>query len=335
MIEDSVIHTSLLNEDPEYENNIRPRSIDEFIGQERLVENLKIFIQAARERNEPLEHMLFYGPPGLGKTTLSTIISREMQSQLHITSGPAIERAGDLAALLTNLQAFDVLFIDEIHRLKSHVEEILYGAMEDGVIDIMIGKGPTAKSMRIDVAPFTLVGATTRLSALSAPLRDRFGAIMKLDFYESNHMMRIVERSSQILGVTINSEASRILGNCSRGTPRIANRLLRRMRDFAQVEKLSIIHEHFVINTLSKLHVDQYGLDNTDKQLLSTLEYKFAGGPVGVSTLAAALSEEKMTIEEVYEPFLLQLGFIERTARGRKITQRGKEYIYQINKKNS
>jgi len=310
-----------------YEETIRPHVLKEFVGQKDLKENLSIFIQAANERQESLEHILFYGPPGLGKTTLSMIISQEIGSKLHTSSGPIIEKSGDLAAILTNLEPFDVLFIDEIHRMKSNIEEVLYSAMEDGVLDIMIGKGPTAKSMRIDIAPFTLVGATTKLSSVSAPLRDRFGSVMKLAFYNDDEMAKIVQRSARILEINIDDKASFELGKRSRGTPRITNRLLRRIRDFAQVGKIKNIDTNFVLRGLERLHIDKEGLNKQDRDLLLTIWEKFQGGPVGVSTLAASLSEEDSTIEEVYEPFLMQIGFLQRTPRGRVITERGKKYL--------
>lgn len=313
-----------------FEDTLRPRKLEDFVGQDGLVSNLKVFIQAAMQRGEPLEHILFYGPPGLGKTTLSMIISHEMSSKLHVTAGPVIERAGDLAALLTNLAPNDVLFIDEIHRLRPNVEEILYTAMEDGVLDIMIGKGPTAKSMRIDIVPFTLVGATTRLSAVSSPLRDRFGSTHKLEFYEPTELKKILGRTANILNVMLQEEALEELAKRSRGTPRIANRLLRRVRDFAQVEKKEKVDSDFVHSTLERLHVDAHGLDRNDLHLLETIQNKFGGGPVGLTTLAAALSEESATIEDVYEPFLLQKGFIQRTARGRTITEKGREYLSKL-----
>lgn len=333
MIQDQVIPPTspqVQTDEKIFEENLRPRNLVEFVGQDRLISNLKVFIQAALERGESLEHILFYGPPGLGKTTLSMIISSEMGSRLHVTAGPAIERAGDLAALLTNLGPHDVLFIDEIHRLRPNVEEILYTAMEDRVLDIMIGKGPMAKSMRIDLAPFTLVGATTRLSALSSPLRDRFGSTHKMEFYDFAEVQKILERTADILKVQFQPEAFYELSKRSRGTPRIANRLLRRMRDFAQVERLENISADFVSSALEKLHVDSEGLDRQDRQLLETIQNKFGGGPVGISTLAASLSEEPATIEDVYEPFLLQQGFIQRTPRGRVITERGKEYLGKV-----
>jgi len=333
MIQDQVIPPTspqVQTDEKIFEENLRPRNLIEFVGQDRLISNLKVFIQAALERGESLEHILFYGPPGLGKTTLSMIISSEMGSRLHVTAGPAIERAGDLAALLTNLGPHDVLFIDEIHRLRPNVEEILYTAMEDRVLDIMIGKGPMAKSMRIDLSPFTLVGATTRLSALSSPLRDRFGSTHKMEFYDFAEVQKILERTADILKVQFQPEAFYELSKRSRGTPRIANRLLRRMRDFAQVERLENISADFVSSALEKLHVDSEGLDRQDRQLLETIQNKFGGGPVGISTLAASLSEEPATIEDVYEPFLLQQGFIQRTPRGRVITERGKEYLGKV-----
>lgn len=335
MIEDfsqttRVIEPVVAQEEQKFERSLRPKRLAEFIGQPQLVENLSIFMQAANKRKEPLEHVLFYGPPGLGKTTLSLIISQEMSSHLHTTSGPAIERQGDLAALLTNLAPHDVLFIDEIHRIKPHVEEILYSAMEDNVLDIMIGKGPTAKSMRIDIAPFTLVGATTKLSSLSSPLRDRFGSVMKLDFYNDEDLGEIILRSGKLMNMHLDIPASLMLARSARGTPRIANRLLRRVRDFADIAEVSQIDESFVLSCLKRLSVDTNGLDHNDVRLLSLMIRNYNGGPVGISTLAAALAEEPQTLEEVYEPYLLQQGFIQRTPRGRMITEKGRLYVGEL-----
>ena len=334
MLEENNIHDRIISSkehihDLKDEDHIRPQILSDFVGQSDLVSNLKIFIQAAQERKEALEHILFYGPPGVGKTTLSMIIAHEIGSNMHVTSGPIIERPADLAALLTSLQPFDILFIDEIHRMRPNTEEILYSAMEDGYFDIMLGKGTSAKAMRITLEPFTLVGATTKLSALSSPLRDRFGSTMKLGFYNEKEMHTIIKRSARILNLNIEDAAAIELGKRSRGTPRIGNRLLRRVRDFAQIEKQNMVDLTFVQYALSKLFVDSYGLDDNDKKLLTIIIDKFSGGPVGLTTLAAALSEEVDTIETVYEPFLLQMGFLERTSRGRKITDLGKRYIYK------
>ena len=302
------------------EIGLRPLRLKDYIGQEPIKANLEVFIQAARQRGEPLDHVLLSGPPGLGKTTLASIIAREMGSSIHITSGPAIERPGDLAGILTNLQPGDVLFIDEIHRLSRAVEEVLYPGMEDYCLDIVLDKGPAARSIRLQISPFTLVGATTRAGAVSAPLRDRFGVINRLEFYTPEQLQLIVTRSAGILGIEIGPSGSEEIARRSRGTPRIANRLLRRIRDFAQVEGQGVIDLAVAQNALQRLEIDAIGLDSSDRRLLLTMAEKFDGGPVGVETLAAAISEETTTIEDVYEPFLLQLGFINRTPRGRVLT---------------
>ena len=315
--EQRVISSSYQKEDTEIENSLRPKTLDEYIGQEKAKMQLDIFIKAARFRGEQLDHVLLYGPPGLGKTTLSAIIANEMGANLKVTSGPAIERAGDLAAILTNLMDNDVLFIDEIHRLNRTVEEILYPAMEDGCLDIIIGKGPSARSIRIDLPKFTLVGATTRSGMLTSPLRDRFGVILNLDLYETEDLYKIINRSANILGVEIDHESKLELARRSRGTPRIANRLLKRVRDFAQVKGDGKIYSNIADDALEMFQVDKEGLDSVDKRLMLAVIQKFGGGPVGVETLAASIGEDRETIEEVYEPYLIQKGFLSRTPRGR------------------
>ena len=301
------------------EASLRPRRFEEYIGQEKARNNLSVFIQAAKQRKEPLDHVLLYGPPGLGKTTLAGIIASEMGVNLRVTTGPAIEKAGDLAGLLTNLNEFDVLFIDEIHRLNRSVEEILYPAMEDFAFDIVIGKGPAARSLRMDLPKFTLVGATTRAGLLTAPLRDRFGVISRLEMYSIEELTRIVKRSAGILKVEIEEDGAREIAMRARGTPRIANRLLKRVRDFAQIRADGIVTGVVAKASLDLLEVDQLGLDNVDRNVLNTMIYKFNGGPVGLDTLAAATGEDATTIEDVYEPYLLQLGFISKTPRGRMV----------------
>ncbi len=303
-----------------YELNLRPRTLDEFIGQERIKENLKIFIAAARLRKEPLDHVLFCGPPGLGKTTLSTIIANELIVSIKTTAGPVLERAGDLAAILTNLTDRDILFIDEIHRMPRVVEEIMYPAMEDFNLDIIIGQGPNARTLKLNLPKFTLVGATTRTGLLTSPLRDRFGVIFRLDFYIPEELKEIVVRSSRLLHIKIEDEAALEIAKRARGTPRIANRLLKRIRDFAQVKGDGMIDMDITRKSLKALDVDSHGLDELDRKFLLTLIEKFGGGPVGIDTIAAALREDKETLEDVYEPYLLQEGFIERTPRGRLAT---------------
>lgn len=303
-----------------FENKLRPQSFDEYVGQKEVKGNLSVFCQAAKKRGEPLDHTLFYGPPGLGKTTLAMILASEMGSQLRITSGPALEKPGDLAAILTNLQEHDILFIDEVHRLRRPVEEILYSAMEDFAIDLVVGKGPSARTMRLSVPRFTLVGATTKASMLANPLRDRFGHVEKLRFYEIDEIQKILERSARILDIKIDSEASLRLAGSARKTPRIANRLLRRMRDFAEILHQGDITDHVVTKGLKDLSIDHRGLDFADQQFLTALCEKFGGGPVGLSTIAAAIGEDESTVEDMIEPFLIQEGFLQKTSRGRVVT---------------
>lgn len=315
--EDRIITSSMQNDDVDIENNLRPKLLADYLGQEKAKEQLSIFIEAAKNRNEPLDHVLLYGPPGLGKTTLASIIASEMGVNLRITSGPAIERAGDLAAILTNLNENDVLFIDEIHRINRSVEEVLYPAMEDYCIDIIIGKGPSARSIRLDLPKFTLIGATTRAGMLTNPLRDRFGVICKLDYYTVDELTQIVIRSAKILGAEIEHRGAVEIARRSRGTPRIANRLLKRVRDYAQVRADGNITSEVADQALEMIGVDSLGLDYVDEKLLLTIINKFKGGPVGLDTLAASIGEDRNTIEDVYEPYLLQLGFINRSPRGR------------------
>ena len=315
-----IITTENLEEDVKIESHLRPQLLDDYIGQEKAKEILKVYITAARERGEALDHVLFYGPPGLGKTTLAGIIANEMHVNIKITSGPAIEKPGEMAAILNNLQEGDVLFVDEIHRLNRQVEEVLYPAMEDYAIDIMIGKGASARSIRLDLPKFTLVGATTRVGMLTAPLRDRFGVIHRLEFYTVEELKRIIARSAKVLDVGIDDAGATALARRSRGTPRLANRLLKRVRDFAQVTYDGYITEDVANYALDLLDVDKCGLDQTDRNLLMTIIERFDGGPVGLDTLAASLSEDSGTIEDVYEPYLLKNGFIQRTPRGRIVT---------------
>lgn len=315
-----IITTENLEEDVKIESHLRPQLLDDYIGQEKAKEILKVYITAARERGEALDHVLFYGPPGLGKTTLAGIIANEMHVNIKITSGPAIEKPGEMAAILNNLQEGDVLFVDEIHRLNRQVEEVLYPAMEDYAIDIMIGKGASARSIRLDLPKFTLVGATTRVGMLTAPLRDRFGVIHRLEFYTVEELKRIIARSAKVLDVGIDDAGATALARRSRGTPRLANRLLKRVRDFAQVKYDGYITEDVANYALDLLDVDKCGLDQTDRNLLMTIIERFDGGPVGLDTLAASLSEDSGTIEDVYEPYLLKDGFIQRTPRGRIVT---------------
>ena len=311
----------------DWQYSLRPRHLREYIGQDKAKDNLDIFIKAALNRQEALDHVLLYGPPGLGKTTLAGIIANEMGVNFRITSGPAINHSGDLAALLTNLNERDVLFIDEIHRLSRNVEEVLYSAMEDFALDIVIGKGPSARSIRLDIAPFTLIGATTRAGALAAPLRDRFGVISRLEYYKPEDLVLIIKRAAEILDIGIEDKGALEIARRSRGTPRIANRLLKRVRDFAQVTGDGVITDQIADEALMRLEVDKMGLDHTDRRMLDSMIKKFGGGPVGIDTLAAAISEENDTIEDVYEPYLLQLGFINRTPRGRMVTRAGYEHM--------
>ncbi len=315
------------SEDNDIEVSLRPKSLDEYIGQDKAKENLSIYIEAARRRSEPLDHVLLYGPPGLGKTTLAGIIANEMGVNFRVTSGPAIEKPGDLAALLTNLNEGDVLFIDEIHRLSRAVEEVLYPAMEDNVLDIIIGKGPSARSIRLDLHKFTLVGATTRAGQLSAPLRDRFGVILRLELYTPEQLSSIVNRSAGILGIDIDPDGALEIASRSRGTPRIANRLLKRARDFAQVVCDGSITKEASSLALDRMEIDKLGLDSIDRLILKTMIKNYNGGPVGLETIAAAIGEEAVTIEDVYEPYLMQIGFLSRTPRGRMVTPAGYAHL--------
>lgn len=325
--ENRIVTADYSPEDADYETSLRPKTIYDYIGQEKVKDNLSVYIEAARKRGECLDHVLLYGPPGLGKTTLAGIIANEMGVNFRVTSGPAIEKPGDLAALLTNLNEGDVLFIDEIHRLRRSVEEVLYPAMEDNALDIIIGKGPSARSIRLDLPKFTLVGATTRAGQLSAPLRDRFGVILRLELYTSDELSQIVKRSAGILGIDIDSDGAREIASRSRGTPRIANRLLKRSRDFAEViggGKITVENANLA---LEKMEIDPLGLDNIDRMLLMSMIRNYNGGPVGLETIAATIGEESITIEDVYEPYLMQLGFISKTPRGRVVTPAGYKHM--------
>lgn len=329
MAVERIINTTAQDDPAEeqLEQTLRPKDFASYIGQARLKNNLKLAIDAAKKRGEPLDHVLLYGPPGLGKTTMATVIANELGAQIRVTSGPAIERAGDLASLLTNLSDGDILFIDEIHRLHRVVEEVLYAAMEDFKLDIMLGKGPSARSLRLDLPRFTIIGATTRTGSLAAPLRDRFGMIHRLEFYKPEEIAKVIRRSADILNVKIDEPAAKLLAGRARLTPRIANRLLRRVRDYADINGDGIIDEPLGLKALALLEIDDLGLDPADRQLLSAIIDHYGGGPVGVETLAALTAEERATIEDFHEPYLMQIGLLERTPRGRKVTQRAWQHL--------
>ncbi|OOE13753.1 Holliday junction branch migration DNA helicase RuvB [Fictibacillus arsenicus] len=326
-MEERIVSSEERKDEAVMELSLRPEALDEYIGQSSVKDNLKVFIKAARLRNEPLDHVLLYGPPGLGKTTLASIIANEMEVNLRTTSGPAIERPGDLAAILTSLEPGDVLFIDEIHRLSRAIEEILYSAMEDFCLDIVIGKGEVARSVRLDLPPFTLIGATTRAGSLSAPLRDRFGVMARLEYYKPDELSEIVRRTGDVFGIKVDDLSAEEIARRSRGTPRIANRLLRRVRDFVQVEGKDMISLPICQKALELLQVDRLGLDHIDHKLLLGIIHTYKGGPVGLETISATIGEESMTIEDVYEPYLLQIGFLQRTPRGRMVTEQAYQYF--------
>jgi len=325
--EERITETHLQYEEEAAELSLRPQRLDEYVGQKTATDNLKVFIEAAKIRREPLDHVLFYGPPGLGKTTLAGIIANELGVQIRITSGPAIERAGDLAAILTNLNENDVLFIDEIHRLNRSVEEVLYSAMEDFALDIIIGKGPSARSIRLDLAKFTLIGATTRAGSLSAPLRDRFGVVSKFEMYTVDELMKIIRRSAGILKIQTDEDSMLEMAKRSRGTPRVANRILKRVRDFSQVEGKTGIDMEITNKALAALGVDEMGLEGLDRDILRVIIERFKGGPVGIDTISAALGEERVTIEDVYEPYLIQAGFLHRTQKGRMVSEQAYKHL--------
>lgn len=325
--DERVTSTNQHREDEGVEQNLRPKKLDDYIGQKTATENLKVFIEAAQLRHEPLDHVLFYGPPGLGKTTLAGIIANELGVDLRITSGPAIERAGDLAAILTNLNENDVLFIDEIHRLNRSVEEVLYSAMEDYALDIIIGKGPSARSIRLDLAKFTLIGATTRAGSLSAPLRDRFGVVSKFELYTIDELKLIIKRSANLLNIGVDEVSLEEMAKRSRGTPRVANRILKRVRDFSQVKGTGIIDLQITNETLDSLGVDEYGLEGLDREILRMIIDRFRGGPVGIDTIAASIGEDRITIEDVYEPYLIQSGFLHRTQKGRMVSEQAYKHL--------
>lgn len=327
MADDRIIDTGNLPEDRVFEASLRPVRLDEYVGQPRIKANLAVFIEAARQREEPLDHALLYGPPGLGKTTLAHVIAQEMESPIRVTSGPAIEKSGDLAAILSNLQEGEVLFLDEIHRLGRALEEILYPAMEDRALDLVIGSGPAARTVRLELPRFTLIGATTRYGLLSPPLRDRFGIVHHLDYYDVDDLAAIARRSARILGIELAPSGAEEIARRSRGTPRVANRLLRRVRDFVQVAGGQSITEEAAADALERLEVDRFGLDLVDRRILTAILDKFDGGPVGLSTLAASVGEDAGTLEEIYEPYLIQIGFLDRTPRGRRITRRASRHL--------
>jgi len=315
------------DKETQVDRTLRPKTLDEFIGQPKIKHSLAVFLQAAQQRGEPLEHLLLHGPPGIGKTTLAHIIAKELSVPIKITSGPALERVGDLAAVLSSLEEGEILFIDEIHRLRRQIEEVLYPALEEGKIDLVLGKGPSAQVMRLDLNPFTLIGATTQYASLSSPLRDRFGIVYRLGFYEPKDIETIIKRSAKILRIGIKDKAVKIIAQRSRRTPRIANRLLKRIRDFAQVENKKAIDNVLAQKALDALEIDDFGLDELDRKILEVISNKFAGGPVGINALASAVGEERATLEEVYEPYLIQIGFLNRTPKGRVVTERGLRHL--------